>query len=63
MRLSDVVSHSGLSIYAVIALVIFLAAFVGIVVRVFTAKRRDMDHQARLPLEDAPSASKESDDE
>ena len=52
MRLSDVMSHAGLSGYAIVALVLFLAAFTAIVIRVVRARRPDLDRLARMPLED-----------
>ena len=52
MKLSDVVSHSGLAGYAEIALILFALAFVGIVIRVVARSRREVDHMARLPLDD-----------
>ncbi len=58
MRLSDIMSHAGLSRYAEIALVIFFLAFLGIVVWTFWPSRRaEMDHASRMPLDDdsAPS--------
>ena len=58
MKLSDIMSGAGLSIYAEIALVIFLAAFVAIVVRTFApSRRRSMDEAARLPLDDGRTVS------
>ena len=60
MRLSDVVSHSGLSIYAIVALLLFFAVFVAVTVRVARSKRADMDRQARMPLDDSSSPSQES---
>jgi cbb3-type cytochrome oxidase subunit 3 len=57
MKLSDVMSHAGLSIYAEIALVLFLVAFVAVVVRTFLpSRRREMDEASRLPLNDEPRA-------
>jgi cbb3-type cytochrome oxidase subunit 3 len=54
MKLSDVVSHSGLSGYAEIALVIFLVVFAAVVVKTFWPGGRDrLRHVSRLPLEDA----------
>ena len=58
---TDVMSNSGLSLYAVIALVLFILVFVAIVVRIFTARRAEMDRNARLPLDDGERASKEED--
>ena len=53
MRLTDIMSGAGLSIYAQIALVIFVAVFVAIVLRTFApSRRKEMDELARLPLED-----------
>jgi len=58
VRLSDVVSHSGLSFYAEVALVLFLIAFVAIAIWIFRPGRRsEMDHMSRLPLDDGASAS------
>lgn len=54
MSLSDVMGHAGLSGYAIVALVLFLAAFTAIVVRVVRARRPDLDRLARMPLEDDP---------
>ena len=51
--LTDVVSGAGLSVYAEVALVIFLVAFVGIVISLFApGKRRMYEHLRRLPIED-----------
>ena len=50
--LTDVVSGAGLSVYAEIALVIFLVAFLGIVVSLFApGKRRTYEHLRRLPID------------
>ena len=51
--LTDVVSGAGLSVYAEIALVIFLIAFVGIVISLFApSKRRTYEHLRRLPIDE-----------
>jgi len=50
--LSDVVSGAGLHFYAEVALLIFLAVFVAILLRVMFAKRSTWEHEANLPLED-----------
>jgi cbb3-type cytochrome oxidase subunit 3 len=55
MRLSDIVSHAGLAGYAEAALILFFLVFVAVVVRVATRPRREMDLDARLPLEDGPA--------
>jgi cbb3-type cytochrome oxidase subunit 3 len=54
--LTDVVSGAGLSVYAEIALVIFLVAFLGIVISLFApGKRRMYEHLRRLPIDgDSP---------
>jgi cbb3-type cytochrome oxidase subunit 3 len=53
LRLSDIMSHAGLHGYAEVALILFAAAFLAIVLRVFTpARRAEMDAMARMPLED-----------
>jgi cbb3-type cytochrome oxidase subunit 3 len=52
-RLADIMSHAGLSGYAEVALILFLIAFVVIVVRIFLpSRRREMEKMARKPLED-----------
>lgn len=62
MKLSDVMSHAGLAGYAEIALVLFLLAFVGIVIAVFLPSRqREMDTASRLPFDDDPSGLPEED--
>lgn len=63
MKLSDVMSAADLAIYAEVGLVLFLAAFLGVVVRVvFFAKEDSYDEAAMIPLLDQPtsSAAKES---
>ncbi len=53
MRLADVVAHSGLTFYAEAALVIFFGVFVAVLVRTFDPRRRrELDADARLPLDD-----------
>ncbi|CAN5862724.1 hypothetical protein BH11GEM1_BH11GEM1_20240 [soil metagenome] len=53
MKLSDIMSNAGLSIYAEIALVLFLALFVGVVIRTWLpSRRRGLDEAAQLPLDD-----------
>ena len=56
--LSDVVGAAGLQGYAEVALIIFFAVFVAVALRVLATRRRDLDHVARLPLEDdAPTTA------
>ncbi len=58
MKLSDIVSGAGLSVYAEIALLIFIVVFFAIVLRVMLAKRSSMDRAAQLPFDDErPSPS------
>ena len=55
MRLSDVVSHSGLVIYAEVALIIFFLAFIVIVARLLLRRDRDeLERMSRMPLDDEP---------
>lgn len=52
MRLSDIMSHAGLAAYAEVGLVLFLIAFIAIVIRLFrSSNRAGMEHARRLPLE------------
>ena len=55
MKLSDIMSAAGLSIYAEVALVIFLGVFLAVALDVFSSVRR---HEAArlLPLEDESPA-------
>lgn len=53
MKLADVMSAAGLSIYAVVALLLFVIAFLAIVVRTYapgSTARYDAD--ARIPFSD-----------
>lgn len=53
MSLSDVMSSADLSLWTQAALVLFLAVFVAVVVRVFRrASRPELDRAAHLPLQD-----------
>ena len=50
--LTDVVSGAGLSVYAEVALVIFLIAFLGVVVSLFVPSRQRMyERLRRLPID------------
>ena len=62
---ADVMSHSGLSGYAIVAMVLFLLAFVTIVWRTFKRSRRqELDALGRMPLEDdAPTTRSSGDSE
>jgi len=50
--ISDVVSGSGLSHYAEVALVIFFGVFLVVGIRAVFSNRSAMDRAAHLPLED-----------
>jgi cbb3-type cytochrome oxidase subunit 3 len=53
MSLSDVVGQAGLGGFTTVAMVLFLAAFVAIVIWTFLPRRRrEMDDASRLPLHD-----------
>jgi cbb3-type cytochrome oxidase subunit 3 len=53
MRLSEIMSRAGLSGYAVIALVIFIVAFVILLVAIFApSRKREFDKASRMPLDD-----------
>jgi cbb3-type cytochrome oxidase subunit 3 len=53
MSLTDIMSGAGLSLYAEIALLLFLVAFCLIVWRTFSPSRKnEMERAAQLPLED-----------
>lgn len=58
MRMSDVVSSMGLAIFPILALVLFLSVFIGVVLQVTRKHRRaELDGAAFLPLaEEAASA-------
>jgi hypothetical protein len=54
--LTDVVSGAGLSAYAEIALVIFVLAFLGVVVSLFLPSRQRMYERLRhLPIDAEPA--------
>jgi cbb3-type cytochrome oxidase subunit 3 len=53
MKLSDIMSNAGLSMYAQVALVIFLAVFIAITIRTYLPSRKqELDDASRLPLDD-----------
>lgn len=57
MTLTDVMSNSGLAGYAVVAMILFMAVFVAIVLRIFAPwRKREMDEASRLPLDDGDDA-------
>jgi hypothetical protein len=52
MKLSDVVSGSGLALYAEIALLLFFGVFVVIGLRLLFTRSATFDRAARMPLDD-----------
>jgi cbb3-type cytochrome oxidase subunit 3 len=57
VTLTDVMSNSGLAGYAVVAMILFMAVFVAIVLRIFAPwRKREMDEASRLPLDDGDDA-------
>ena len=53
MSLTDIMSNAGLAGYAVAAMVLFIMAFLVVVVRIWwPGRRREMDAASRLPLDD-----------
>jgi cbb3-type cytochrome oxidase subunit 3 len=57
VTLTDVMSNSGLAGYAVVAMILFMAVFVAIVLRIFAPwRKREMDEASRLPLDDGDEA-------
>lgn len=53
MKLSDVVGHAGLALYAEVALVLFALVFVAVLVDITRkARKPELDRQALIPLQD-----------
>jgi len=53
MRLSDIMSAADLDVWPQMALVIFIAVFVGVVIKTFAKSQQQKHEEARyLPLED-----------
>lgn len=53
MKLSDIMGAANLSVYAEIALILFILAFVGVVITTFAPGRRQtFDAASRMPLDD-----------
>ncbi len=56
MKLSDIMGHANLSMYAEVAMVIFLIVFVAVAVRLFLpGRQQDLQDAARLPLDEDAS--------
>jgi hypothetical protein len=56
VSLSDILGQAGLSSWAEVALVLFFAAFVGIVMYVVLRRRGAWERTRRLPLDDGDAA-------
>ncbi|MBI2406929.1 MAG: cbb3-type cytochrome c oxidase subunit 3 [Gemmatimonadetes bacterium] len=53
MRLSDIMGAANLSVYAELAMILFLAAFVVIMIAIFAPGRKHTyDAASRMPLDD-----------
>ncbi|MBL0173332.1 MAG: cbb3-type cytochrome c oxidase subunit 3 [Gemmatimonadaceae bacterium] len=53
MKLSDIMGNAGLSMYAQVALLIFFAVFIAIIIRTWAPSRRgELQEAAMLPLND-----------
>lgn len=60
MRLSDIVGYADLSRYAEIALLLFFAAFIAIVIAIFRPSRRaELERASQLPLDDTARTTEE----
>jgi cbb3-type cytochrome oxidase subunit 3 len=58
VSLTDLMSNSGLAFYAEVAMILFLAAFLVIAVRIFLPSRRaEMEAAGRLPFDDHDAAT------
>ena len=58
MSLSDIMGHAGLAIYAEVALIVFMIAFVAVALWTFAPwRKREMDEASRLPLDDGSEGS------
>ncbi len=56
MKLSDIMSHANLAVYAEIAMVIFMLVFVLMAVRLWLpGQQQALRDAARLPLDDDPT--------
>ena len=53
MRLSDIMGAANLSVYAEIAMILFIVAFIAIVVMTFApGRQKTYDAASRMPLDD-----------
>jgi len=59
MRLSDIIGHTDLAFWPIIAMVLFLGVFIAVILRILGRSRRNFAADASLSLEDgvlAPSS-------
>ena len=56
MTLGDVVGHSGLTLWAEVAMVVFMLAFVAVSVHLLVTGRERWERARRLPLDDDASS-------
>jgi cbb3-type cytochrome oxidase subunit 3 len=55
MKLSDIMSNAGLTIYAEVALILFVLVFAGVLWRVFSpSRKKEYERASRLPLDEEP---------
>ncbi len=59
MKLQDIMSAAGLSVYAEVSLTIFFGVFLGVVLDLY-ASRHKSQAMSLLPLEDEPRARRRS---
>ncbi len=52
MSLTDLMSNLGLSFYPIVALVIFVAVFVTLMVRLGRTPSRDLSNWSRMPIDE-----------
>lgn len=58
MRLTDIMQHANLSVWAQVAFVLFGVVFLAVVTRTVLSKRSFTDHMSAMPLDDdGPAAA------
>jgi cbb3-type cytochrome oxidase subunit 3 len=61
MSLTSIMSAAGLTIYPIVALVLFLTVFLAVMVRTMNRRSRETFNRcARIPLDDAPLAHQDT---
>jgi HAMP domain-containing protein len=51
MKLSDIMGHAGLAVFAEAALLLFLGVFAVVAWRVLCSGQREMEQHARIPVD------------